>query len=93
MRGVDRKYLQSYLDEFVWRHNLNLSRHGAFEAILESISVEFSPEIDGKNLKDFGFKGTEDSDNKFEKDDDEMVENLHPDLQDGDINDFVYEYI
>ncbi|RNA03033.1 hypothetical protein BpHYR1_046026 [Brachionus plicatilis] len=32
---------------------------------------------------------TEDSDNKFEKDDDDMVENLLPDLQDGDINDFI----
>ncbi|CAF1136327.1 unnamed protein product, partial [Brachionus calyciflorus] len=29
MRGTNRLYLQSYLDEFYWRHNHNLSRTGA----------------------------------------------------------------
>ncbi|CAF0724576.1 unnamed protein product [Brachionus calyciflorus] len=38
MRGVNRKFLQSYLDEFTFRHNLNLSRNGAFDAMLKCIS-------------------------------------------------------
>ncbi|CAF0916032.1 unnamed protein product [Brachionus calyciflorus] len=31
--------------------------------------------------------------NKFEDDDDDIIENLQPDLQDGDINDSAYEYL
>ncbi|CAF1014941.1 unnamed protein product [Brachionus calyciflorus] len=49
MRGVKRCYLQSYLDEYTWRHNKNLTRYGAFEAVLSSISNIYQP---GKNLKE-----------------------------------------
>ncbi|CAF1034829.1 unnamed protein product [Brachionus calyciflorus] len=44
MRGVNRNYLQSYLDEFTWRHNQNLTRNGAFEAILDVIAEAYNPE-------------------------------------------------
>jgi transposase-like protein len=30
MRGCYRLYIQSYLDEFMWRHNNKVSRHDAF---------------------------------------------------------------
>jgi transposase-like protein len=37
MRGCSRLYIQSYLDEFMWRHNNKLSRHDAFKKILRDI--------------------------------------------------------
>ena len=39
MRGVKRIYLQSYIDEFIWRKNNALRREEAFEAILRAIAL------------------------------------------------------
>ena len=39
MRGCNRMYIQSYLDELVWRHNNKLSRHEAYNKILAEIVV------------------------------------------------------
>ncbi|CAF0755583.1 unnamed protein product [Brachionus calyciflorus] len=36
-RGVNRCYLQTYLDEYCWRHNKNLDRIGALGAVLKII--------------------------------------------------------
>ncbi len=41
MRGISRKYLQSYLDEFCWRRNNNLTRFEAFDAIIRAIGKVF----------------------------------------------------
>ena len=37
MRGCSRLYIQSYLDEFLWRHNNKVTRHEAFIKIFEDI--------------------------------------------------------
>ncbi|CAF1037407.1 unnamed protein product [Brachionus calyciflorus] len=37
MRGVNRCYLQSYIDEYCWRDNKNLDRIGALGAVLKII--------------------------------------------------------
>ncbi|CAF0948312.1 unnamed protein product [Brachionus calyciflorus] len=49
MRVVKRCYLQSHLDEYTWRHNKNLSRLGAFEAIVSSIANMYPC---GTNIKE-----------------------------------------
>jgi len=41
MRGVKRAYLQSYLDEYSYRRNNDLTKVGAFEAILTSIADQY----------------------------------------------------
>ena len=41
MRGCNRLYIQSYLDEFMWRHNNKVSRHDAFKKILEDLVVVY----------------------------------------------------
>jgi hypothetical protein len=41
MRGCNRLYIQSYLDEFMWRHNNKVSRHDAFNKILEDLVVVY----------------------------------------------------
>ncbi len=41
MRGINRKYLQSYLDQFCWRRNNNLSPFQAFDAIIRAIGQVF----------------------------------------------------
>lgn len=43
MRGVSRTYLQSYLDEFSWRHNNSSSRFECFEQMLHAIARQHSP--------------------------------------------------
>ena len=40
--GLRRKYLQSYLDEFVFRFNRRRSRHAAFRSLL-AIAVAIKP--------------------------------------------------
>ena len=42
MHGVDRRYIQSYLDEYMWRQNNNLTRIEAYTAILKAIGHYYS---------------------------------------------------
>ncbi len=46
MRGVSRKFLNSYLTEFMWRRNYTNDRFGACEAIVDAIAHEFPLESD-----------------------------------------------
>jgi hypothetical protein len=46
MRGVSRKFLNSYLTEFMWRRNYTDDRFGACEAIVDAIAHEFPLESD-----------------------------------------------
>lgn len=41
MRGVNRDYLQSYLDEFCWRHNSQHTRLETFPKIIESLAHHY----------------------------------------------------
>ncbi|CAF1052983.1 unnamed protein product [Brachionus calyciflorus] len=94
MRGVNRKFLQSYLDEFTYRHNLNLTRNGTFEAILKCIgklsNFDRPHSVCDSNdqleqVKNFGLDDLED---RFE---DNVSEDVVIDLfPDGDLVDFVY---
>ena len=43
MRGVNRKYLSSYLDEFTYRHNLS-NRVVVVEPILNDIATQYDLE-------------------------------------------------
>lgn len=38
-RGVNRQYLQSYLDEFAWRHNNQVGQTGALDKLLDVIAA------------------------------------------------------
>jgi hypothetical protein len=38
-KGVNRDYLQSYLDEFCWRHNNQVGRIGACEKLLDLVGA------------------------------------------------------
>ncbi|CAF0978825.1 unnamed protein product [Brachionus calyciflorus] len=42
MRGVSRKYLTSYIDEFIWRKNECETRTDASDAILESLADQYN---------------------------------------------------
>ena len=41
MRGCNRIYIQSYLDEFMWKHINKLTRHEAYNKILVDIVVVY----------------------------------------------------
>ena len=43
MRGVSRRYLNSYLDEFLWRRNTCKSRFEAVDKILTAIAEQYPP--------------------------------------------------
>ena len=43
MYGCDRLYLQSYCDEYMWRHNNKLSREDSFKEILKAIGRIYPP--------------------------------------------------
>ncbi|CAF1005125.1 unnamed protein product [Brachionus calyciflorus] len=45
MRGVSRSYLNSYLDEFCWRHNMAQNRSEVAEAILDVMASEYSDDL------------------------------------------------
>ena len=38
MRGCTRAYIQSHIDEFMWRHNNRVTREEAFDKLLTSIA-------------------------------------------------------
>ncbi|CAF0978210.1 unnamed protein product [Brachionus calyciflorus] len=86
MKGVDRKYLQSYLYEFCWRHNKNLSRTGAFGAILEVIK-EYNEIFDEVQMIVESIDDLKIGKDNYEIEDD-LEENVDFDIPDGDINDF-----
>jgi hypothetical protein len=49
MRGCNRLYIQSYLDEFMWRHNNKIKREETFDKILEAIAFVYI-KLDGENI-------------------------------------------
>jgi len=49
MRGVSRKFLNSYLTEFMWRRNHTNDRFGACETIVDAIAQEY-PFDSGKSI-------------------------------------------
>jgi hypothetical protein len=93
MRGVKREFLQSYLEEYTWRRNMDVSKIGSFETILQSISQDYKS---GQELSDFSLEDLSIDDELIEFDDDEVSgESLGFDrnalLPDGDVSDFYYE--
>ena len=48
MRGVNRQYLQSYLDEYCWRFNTGCKRFDCFDEICGAIGRNWVP-IDNEN--------------------------------------------
>ncbi|RMZ94534.1 DDE transposase, partial [Brachionus plicatilis] len=50
MRGVSRKYLSSYLDEFTWRRNMCETRSDAATVILNEIADQYTTKSE-ENVK------------------------------------------
>lgn len=51
-RGVNRQYLQSYQDEFTWRHNNQVGQTGALDKLLEIIAANQAKESAFNDLED-----------------------------------------
>ena len=49
MAGVDRKYVQEYLDEFVWRYSNYADRDALFDCIIPII-VNFYESVDDDKI-------------------------------------------
>ena len=89
MRGVKRAYLQSYLDEYSYRRNNDLTKVGAFEAILTSIADQYMV----GDLQEFEKLSLDENDGlDIENVDEDIGHAQHCDdpLLDGDITDLVY---
>jgi hypothetical protein len=71
MRGVKREFLQSYLEEYSWRRNMDVSKIGSFETILQSISQDYKS---GQEISDLSLEGLSIDDELIEFDDDEVSE-------------------
>ncbi|CAF0747971.1 unnamed protein product [Brachionus calyciflorus] len=61
MRGCNKMYIQSYLDEFMWRWNNNLSRSQAFKEIFNVIGEVFNNVHKNDELHDHLKKSENDS--------------------------------
>lgn len=83
MRGCSRPKIQSYLDEFMWRHNNNLDRHEVYDYIfneLVRVYQRFSfgkidDVIEALNGPEVDYVGSGD---------DELLEQTHSEDDDGD---------
>ncbi len=67
MRGVSRKYLNSYLTEFMWRRSTTTARYDSCEAIIDAIAKEYPLDsianvVDDLEKFDLGFEFEEESD-------------------------------
>ncbi|RNA02341.1 transposase [Brachionus plicatilis] len=72
MRGVSRKYLSSYLDEFTWRRNMCETRSEAATVILNEIADQYSAKSEENELVDVFSKistGDQQSDETFDVED------------------------
>jgi hypothetical protein len=85
-KGVNRDYLQSYLDEFCWRHNNQVGRTGACEKLLDLVGAKYP----GGSIND----EDDELENKFKflkinyqhKQDSQEVEELDLDIDDNEID-------
>jgi hypothetical protein len=89
MRGVKRAFLQSYLDEYSYRRNNDLTKIGAFEAILTSIADQYlvSDFLEMEKLSLDENEGMEIDD---VNEDVGHAKNCDEPLIDGDIDELVY---
>ena len=84
MRGVSRKYLQSYLDEFCYLHNNNLKSFDSFDAIIKSISKLYPIHRDA-NISDQILMS-----NRVNIDDEDVIE---IDFDEVDVGDEVFNVV
>ena len=74
MCGVDRRYVQEYLDEFVWRYSNYADRNSLFDCLIPTIANYYETNvgervIDNNDLDDL----SEDEDEKIQRQ--EFIEN------------------
>ncbi len=91
MRGVKlREFLQSYLEEFSWRRNSEVSKIGAFELIKEELAVD-KCDKEEFSLESLSLNDDEEDLIELDDDDDTNLGFEFTDLTGGNIKELIYE--